>query len=361
MREKAWRHGRTLYPILFSQTGRRTAKALLPTGDGVDSLANQQTLEIDRPVGTRPRYEVVSPDRYLPEGMSLEVISWLYRLALPVMFAIGGYVQVKKAVLAKVGRTPQVNCWLVDGLSPTTRRVVEGAARWPALDATYNFRAGVGGNALVRFLDSLWLHVRNAQAVRNRLKIAKGALAAEIRSIAERSSRPVRLLSLAAGTAQGVIEVIADLRISGIAVEAVLIDQDPSALEYARRLASEHRVPEAITTIQGDVLFFDRLLQGFAPDLIEMLGLMDYLPTKLAVSLVRKIHRLLPAGGSFLTCHVHPNAETYFLRHAVNWDMLYRTREAFAQIVIGGGFLTPRLITEPHDIHSIAVARKVTS
>lgn len=288
----------------------------------------------------------------------MERLALPYRVALPVLFALGAYVQAKKALLRAMGWTPRVNCLLVDGLSVNTRRVVEGAARWPALDATYNFRVAIGPTVFHRAADVFWLRVRNAQAVRNRLKIAKVELAREIRTFAMSTDRPVRILSLAAGTAQGVIEVMAELRPMGIAVEAVLIDQDPTALAYARRLAEECDVAEAVTTINGDVLFFDRLVDDATPDIVEMLGLMDYLPTKLAVALVRKIRRKLPAGGVFLTCHVHPNAESYFLRHAINWDMLYRRKDEFTAILTDGGFPPPRLITEPHGIHSVAVARK---
>jgi hypothetical protein len=85
---------------------------------------------------------------------------------------------------------------------------------------------------------------------------------------------------------------------------------------------------------------------------------MDYLRDSLAIALVKKIRRVLVAKGIFLTCHVHPNGEEYFLRHVVNWDMLYRPLTAFQNVLDNAGFLNARYETEPHGIHSVAVCRK---
>jgi hypothetical protein len=63
--------------------------------------------------------------------------------------------------------------------------------------------------------------------------------------------------------------------------------------------------------------------------------------------------------GFFLTCHIHPNMESYFLRYVINWDMLYRTKHQLEDLLVEGGFLSAELHTEPHLIHSVAVAQKL--
>ena len=292
-----------------------------------------------------------------------EKLVWPYRLMVPFLFIVGAYVQLKKAVFRLVwGRAcvPYTNFWLVDGASLNSRKVKDGAARWQALDAVYNFRTGEGGTVVTRIIDGYWLHIRNAQAARNRLKIVKRELQAAIRRIAvlKVDYGPVRVLSLAAGSGQGVIEAVADLqRVGGIRCEVLLIDKDESALIHARNLARLHEVN--VIARKGDVVFFNRELQGFEPDIIEMCGLMDYLRDTTAIALIRKIRRYLRPDGFFLTCHIHPNAESYFLRHVVDWDMLYRTRPQLADVLVEGGFLGVRLHTEPHQIHSVAVAQKI--
>lgn len=288
-----------------------------------------------------------------------EHIVWPYRTILPLMNMIALYVQIKKYLLNMVGVKPETNFNLVDGISINSRRVKEGSARWPALDACYNFVAGEGKTQIERVVDNFWMHIRNAQAVRNRLKIAKQELRKAIR-VLHRPGETVRILSLAAGTAQGVIEVMRESLDQGISVRAVLVDLDPTALRHARDLAYRAGVGESLETREGDVLFFNRVLYGFEPDIIEMMGLTDYLKDKIAVALFKKIRRHLKSGGYFLTCHVHPNGETFFLRHVVNWDMIYRKLDEFEGILVDSGFLRTRFEAEPHGIHSVAIAQKLT-
>ncbi len=243
-----------------------------------------------------------------------ESLAWPYLAAVPFMYATGLYVQMKKMFFGMFNAKPNTNCWFVDGLSVNSRRMKDGATRWPSLNTCYNFKNGEGATAAHRVVDLWWMQIRNAQAVRNRLKIAKSELRTAVRTLA-RPGNAVRILSLAAGTAQGVIEVAAEC---------------------------------------------NKLIGDFKADIVEMMGLLDYLRESLAHPLIRKIRLHLAEGGYFFCCHIHPNSERYFLKYVVNWDsgMLYRTRDEFADVLHQGGFLTPALLTEPHGIHSVSVARK---
>lgn len=238
------------------------------------------------------------------------------------MYTLAFYVQVKKAVYRTIGADITINSMIVDGVSKNSRQLKEGAARWPALDTCYNFIEGEGPTRLHQAIDAWWMRIRNAQAVRNRLMVAKRELGVVIRAVAM-PARPVRILSLASGTVQGVIEVAAECKSQGIDIEMMLVDQDLTALHYAESLAE--RCGVKITTIEGNVLFFTRVINDFQADIVEMMGLLDYLKDGLAIALIRKIRLHLKTGGHFFTCHVHHNAESYFLRHVANWNMLYRT------------------------------------
>lgn len=306
------------------------------------------------------------PQRVLvnPQVRKFEKIVGPYRLLIPLMFVLGFYVQVKKALYRFFGGSkcvPTTNSWFFDGISVNGRRVKDGSARWPALEAVYNFREGEGSNWFIRWIDDFWLHIRNAQAVRNRLNIVERELASAILKVSGRKigSEPVRILSIAAGSGQAVIETVEQMRKSGILCEVVLIDQDDTALAYARQLAEQYGVSDLVTARAGNAVFFNRELHGFVPDIVEMCGLMDYLDDRLAIALIKKIRRYLAREGFFLTCHIHPNAESYFLRHAINWDMLYRSRQELETLLIEGGFLGPELHSEPHRIHSVAVSQKL--
>lgn len=295
--------------------------------------------------------------RVTDRGDELERLVWPYRLMVPILYLLGTYVFLKKKILGLWRTEPHTNFFLVDGVSISSRRVKEGAARWPALDACYNFIRGRGRNGFQRAIDNYWLHIRNAQAVRNRLKIATRELEEAIRVIARRREGPVRVLSLAAGTAQGVIDVVAKLRLEKIDVRATLIDQDPTALRYARRIAREAGVEKRVTAIEGKVFKFRRYID-FEPDIVEMMGLIDYLEDEEIVLLMRMIRLRLSPKGYFFTCHIHPNSEAFFLKWVVDWTMKYRSLETLRNLLARAGFAEPRLLTEPHGIHSIAVATK---
>lgn len=291
-----------------------------------------------------------------------EDVTWPYRLMVPLMYAVGVYTQAKKFVFGLFGKTPRTNSWFFDGISASGRAVKEGAARWPALDVVYNFKHGVGKNKLVRTIDSWWLHIRNAQAVRNRLKIVEQELAFAACQVFCHKPKDdtVCILSLAAGSGQAVIETVALLERVGVHCFVVLVDQDATALDHARTLALKYGVESCVKTYEANVFEFAKVVRsiGFQADIVEMCGLMDYLDDRKAEVLMKKIHKYLPEWGFFLTCHIHPNAEQYFLRHTVDWDMLYRTKGEFHAVLVRGGFAHPELHTEPHGIHSVAVMQK---
>ncbi len=287
-----------------------------------------------------------------------EMLVWPYWLALPFMNISAGYVSFKRTVCNLFDVQLKTNHLLFDGISINGRKVKEGAAQWRALDVVYNFESGEGRNSLERSFDWFWLHMRNAQAVRNRLLVVKRELAKAIEKVASRkdSDEPIKILSLAAGAAQGVIETVQEYISCGYNIQVTLIDRDESALAHARALAKKHGIEKHVTTLIGDVIFFERFLEkDFTPDIIEMCGLLDYLRSSLAIKLIKKIYRFLPKNGSFLTCNAHTNAEAYFLKHVVNWDMLYRSVDEFADLLESSGFSHLKLYTEPHRIHTVAV------
>jgi len=61
----------------------------------------------------------------------------------------------------------------------------------------------------------------------------------------------------------------------------------------------------------------------FKPNIVEMIGFMDYRPLKQAIALVKRIYNILPNGGKFLTANMIPNPEQYFMKWVINWSMTY--------------------------------------
>ena len=97
---------------------------------------------------------------------------------------------------------------------------------------------------------------------------------------------------------------------------------------------------------------------NFKPDIIEMMGLTDYLRDTFAITLFKKIRRWLPPGGYFFTSNVHHNSEAYSLKAAMNWDMIYRTPAELEDLLIAAGFLDTSVTTEFHGIQSFAIGKQ---
>ncbi len=276
----------------------------------------------------------------------------LYFLTLPLMLVFAGWVFLKKKI---IGRNPETNILWFDGLSRSCRMVKEGAASWRALDIIYNFT--FTGRGIEGIVENYWFGMMNAQAVRNRFKLVKRELMWAIIEIAK-TEKEIRLLSLASGSAQPIIEAINELREFNI--KATLVDLDPSAIDYSRQLAKRYGVEDRITFVVGSLSALGRITNGRRPHIIEMVGFLDYRPTAKATHLIKKIHDVLLPGGIFLTANICPNPEQYFLKWVINWSMIYRRSEELGEILVNAGF-SPKncqIFCEPLKFYAIAICRK---
>lgn len=252
-----------------------------------------------------------------------------------------------------------------DQFSQMLSNIKSGATGWKALEIIYNFKIDECNDPLARF----WVNMRNAQAVRNRFQYAKVLLqrVLEQRMLATgkgSADRPLCLLSLAAGSAQAVLETVAYMRNErDIHVRITLIDNDASVRSKIKHRIQQLGVGDCVRFIEGSAFKFRTLMkEESSPDVVEMLGLLDYLNDKFANRLCRGIYQSLDDGGYFLTCHIHPNPEQDFLRYVINWGhnpyMHYRSKEELERIVNDAGFTRTQTYTEPHKIHTIAVGIK---
>lgn len=285
-----------------------------------------------------------------------ETRRWLYWLTMPISWYLTAWVILKKLLMPNL----KTNALFFDGGGKACRAIKEGSASWRALDIIYNYPFGKkkGFEGLV---DDFWVGMMNAQAVRNRLKLVKIEVEQAVRRIYQRDEgKEVRILSLAAGSAQGIIEVISELRKDERIVRALLVDIDPTAVEYAKKLAEEFGVGEQITVVCDNAFKASKYARNFKPQIIEMLGLLDYLKDDIATKFIGQIREMLPAGGIFLTCNIAKNVERHFLKWVINWSMIYRSPGKIARILHGAEFTSDhfRIIYEPLGIHGLVIADK---
>ena len=295
---------------------------------------------------------LITTDKNLDLGY--ENKKWLYFLMAPIMWILTLWVAIKKKIL---GSNLKVNTFWVDGLSAICREIKETATTWRALDIVYNYefekRKGFKGK-----ITDFWLKILNAQALRNRFKLVKQKLKEEIEIISQKESE-IRLFSIASGSAQAVVEVMAELKEKNI--KAIFLDLDPMAIEHSKKLAQKAGVIDQITFINKGANVLEEAIKKFNPHIIELVGFLEYRPEEKAIKLIERIYRVLAPKGTLLVSNIYNNPESLFLHYVVNWSMIYRSPKKLAEIIVKGGFNPQncQIVFEPLKIHYIAECKKL--
>ncbi len=266
-----------------------------------------------------------------------------------------------RKILWEMGRNPKhVSIMLGDGLSIFNHRAKVYAASWRALDMFYNYHEKVKPRLrglVEKILTTYWMEMlENRQAVANRLKIVIHLLEDALKRFA--GEPEVRIVSLACGSAQSVIEVIR--RHPTMNIKAVLVDLDKSAIEAARKRAKEAKVEDHCVFIHGTVSNLEKICDKLGkPHIVEMVGLLDYRPDNKAICLIKRIRDCLLSGGYFLTSNICKNREKILLDWILLWPMVYRKEDEFAKILLEGGFSPEQttILYEPFKIHGVAICR----
>jgi len=280
-----------------------------------------------------------------------------YGLLLLAVWLVALIAYLKKALCGAIGVTPSCNSGLFDGLGVKCREIKEGAKRWPALHALYGYSRDSKyiASPVQRMIDRLWLlGMKNPRGVRNRLRIVVSALSEELRAVLQKKET-VTVLSLACGSAEAVFQAIAALGNDKHRVRLVLLDQDQTAIAYATNEASRQGV--SVETIKASVARLKGVVKTKV-DIIEMVGLLDYLNDGTAQGLFERIYESLVPNGLFVTANIIPNLERPFLRYCADWEMIYRTPEKLSELcgfVFNSGV---EVVNEPLNIHAIAFCRK---
>ncbi len=280
----------------------------------------------------------------------------LYPLVLTFAYLATLLAFIKQLLLGWINIEPQTNSLLFDGLGPMCRKVKEGAKGWQALHILYNFPTIHYESSFIRKLvDKFWLlGLKNPRGVRNRLRIVTDILSKELSQILVKK-KSVTIVSLACGSAEATFQAVNSLGKDKNKVTIYLIDQDEEALFYARNEAKKNNIE--VTAIKTSVARLRRVIHGKV-DIIEMVGLLDYIDNGTATRLFEMIQDCLVPGGIFITANIIPNSEASFLRYCSSWSMIYRQPEELHNLchfVFGS---STQLFIEPLRIHAICVCRK---
>ena len=275
----------------------------------------------------------------------------------PFFWCLIGWVAFKKLVYSIFGMRPHVNFHFFDGLCPKVQIIKKVGGTWKALDILYNLEYKEKPGFLSR-IEDFWTNILNIKAVRNRSRLVQFELKKIIINFLSRGEE-VRILELAAGSAQPLLEVLAYFRERGILnIKVLLLDNDPSALDYAKILAVKYGVQDQVEVVKTNAFFVKRVARVFRPNIIEMVGLLDYLPDNAAKKLLTNIKEaLLPSCGVFVTANIVSNCERVATHLLYAWPkMFYRSPHQLETILQQAGFDKNRITAEPLNIHCLAVA-----
>jgi len=282
-----------------------------------------------------------------------------YLLVLPLMWLLIIYVRIKKSFYTFFGLgKPKINTFFFDGIGKSSRKVKEYAASWKALDIVYNhpfpYKKTIGN-----LVDEFYWNGLNCQGLRNRRKLIKDELRKAILDIYSKNQKnEIHIISLACGSAEVLIEIMAELKIKRIQIRALLIDIDERALQKATTLAKEYGIDDKIKTEKNSVYEIANISKGFNPNIIEMMGFLDYLKQDKAIGLAKEINNSLKDNGYFITCNINSNPEKEFLTHIIDWPMIYRAPNELLEVGARSKFKENRVIYEPLKIHGILIAKK---
>jgi hypothetical protein len=193
-----------------------------------------------------------------------------------------------------------------------------------------------GATLFAKALNVAMVSLTAAEAVRTRKDLLKQQISEQID--AHSDGRPVRVLSIAAGPAQEIYELLEERERLEAPLQIVLFDQDASALSFSYGRLS--RLVNARWKDQVEVLHLHdsitRLLRGTSVltgsgtfDLVYSCGLFDYLRPNSWVSLYRGLFEMVGPGGSLLVGNMVPDCPTRWVMELhLDWFLEYRDHDA---------------------------------
>ncbi len=251
-------------------------------------------------------------------------------------------------------------------VSASLDQISSDAASHRALETMY---VGPNRNGIIEADDHLlWArlfieNIHNSMAVRNRLRVVKSEFGRFMGVRLAEGFQETKVLSVAAGSSRAIMEELAVLNGRGYdRIKLRMVDINREALLDGRKLVAKLGISESVEFIRAHILIFKRYLEdGYKPDFVEIVGLLDYLDEEQITKLLVQVRNHLSKGGEVLFSNIAPNDEEEFTHRIVGWPkMQYRDSQDLLRVATAAGF-TPdklRIISEPLGIYNIVSARK---
>ena len=264
---------------------------------------------------------------------------------LPILWILAIYIIIKKKVcLLILKREPKVTSFIFE-VSETMNSIRVNAATAHALDIVYNH------HNYRKIVEFIFLRILNAKAVRNRARVVTSLLLGEIEQQSE-NNNPVRILSIACGSAQPLLDAVykAKQRNPKLSITLVMTDIDRKILRKCRERAESLNI-----SIETKLCHVDKITDINSQfEIIEILGLLDYMSDTKTVEIFDNIKNLLTPNGKIFTCNIRPNPEIAFMEEVMEWKMLYRSPKGLKKLG-ERVFKNVTILEIPLKIHTVMV------
>ncbi len=215
----------------------------------------------------------------------------------------------------------------------------------------------VGPTLFAKAMNLAFVSTPAAEAVRARKDLIKAQLNTALDQSGD--ARLVRILSIAAGPAQEVFEVLAERPSLAGPVEIVLFEQDRRALTYAyarlSRIVSQRWRGQVKVVLRHDSI--KRLLLGSTVftekgefDMVYASGLFDYLQRNTWIRLCRTLYGTVAPGGTLYVGNMAPDNPTrWVMEFHLDWHLLHRERAEMLEL---SGVAAPSAALRIHEERS---------
>ena len=202
------------------------------------------------------------------------------------------------------------------------------------------------------------------KALRNRLKIIKNLIKESLDDISNK--KEIQILSLGGGSCRSIISAISEINkpeiISKITIYS--IDNDPESNYLSAQVKKEFCLDNLkLEIINEDLLVFfkdpHKYISDIDFDLIEIVGIFDYLEEEEVINYLNNIYNLLKNEGYLIFSNIAPNNEAKFLEN-IGWPRLYyRNIVDWIYILKNTAWKRAlKIIREPLGIHNIFYIKK---
>lgn len=197
-----------------------------------------------------------------------------------------------------------------------------------------------GSTLFAKAVNLAFVSMPAAEAVRTRKDLIK----AELSRVLDQASpaRPTRILSIAAGPAQEIYELLSERQTINGPVEIVLFEQDRRALTYAyarlNRVVNQRWRGQVKLVLRHDSI--KRLLLGSTVftesgqfDMVYASGLFDYLQRNTWIRLCRTLYGTVGPEGTLYVGNMAPeNPTRWVMEMHLEWNLVHRERSELLEL-----------------------------